>query len=244
MWLGVGASAPSDLVKALQKAAQDQPKMTVLIMDTNDYPEVKTRFDVEKHPVLISWHQGEVIARRSRPWASDVQGFIEKLTKINTNINAINPSTEKVVETVNKEKVVNNKPVKVTEENFEKEVLESDIPVVVDFWAEWCAPCRMLNPVLEKLADEFAGRVKVAKIDADAHPSLVQSFRVMAFPTMMFIKEGKIVGMHPGFVPEAPLRGVFEQLISLEIPADAEADDEVEDEMEDDVETETVAEAE
>ena len=115
-----------------------------------------------------------------------------------------------------------NKPVMVTDETFEEEVLAHDKPVLVDFWAEWCAPCLMVGPILEKLAEEFAGQIRVAKVNVDENPGLSQHFKIMSIPNMMAIKERTIVYNSPGALPEAALRDLVQQLIALEIPPQEE----------------------
>jgi thioredoxin 1 len=79
-----------------------------------------------------------------------------------------------------------------TDDNFQKEVLEATEPVLVDFGAAWCGPCRTLEPVVEELATEYAGRVKVAKLDADAHPKTVAEYSIRGLPTLLFFKDGKV----------------------------------------------------
>src|SRR5690606_26030805 len=97
-----------------------------------------------------------------------------------------------------------------------------DLPVVVDFWAEWCGPCRMVAPTFDKLAEEFAGKVRVAKVDVDANPGLAQAFQVMSIPTIMMFKQRNIVFNQAGALPEPALRDLFNQLVALEIPASDE----------------------
>lgn len=85
------------------------------------------------------------------------------------------------------------------DENFEKEVLKSDIPVLVDFFAEWCGPCKMMGPVIEKLAEEYEGKWKIGKMDVDQCPKTSMEYSVQSIPTLMFFKDGKVVNTSVGF---------------------------------------------
>ena len=96
----------------------------------------------------------------------------------------------------------------ITAQNFEEEVLRSDIPVLVDFWATWCGPCRMLAPVIEEIAEEYEGSVKVGKVNVDEEQELAMRFSVMSIPTVMVFKEGKITGTSLGYRPK-------EQIIAM-----------------------------
>lgn len=87
---------------------------------------------------------------------------------------------------------------KITQDNFEKEVLKADKPVLLDFWAPWCGPCRMVGPVVEDVASETAGSAIVGKINVDEEPGLAQSFRVMSIPTLVVMKDGKVVNSQVG----------------------------------------------
>lgn len=91
--------------------------------------------------------------------------------------------------------------VTITRENFEQEVIKSDIPVLIDFWAAWCGPCRMVAPVIESLSDEYVGKVKFAKLNVDDYGDLAAIYRVMSIPTIMLFKDGKpvdkIIGARP-----------------------------------------------
>ena len=80
-----------------------------------------------------------------------------------------------------------------TDQNFEAEVLKSEIPVLVDFWAEWCTPCRIVTPIVEELAHEYIGKVKVGKLNVDENPESSQNYNVMSIPTIMFFKNGQPV---------------------------------------------------
>lgn len=91
----------------------------------------------------------------------------------------------------------------ITEENFEKEVLKADIPVLVDFWATWCGPCRMLAPTVTEIAEELEGKVKVGKVDVDEQPGLAAKFRVSSIPTLIVFDGGKVKSTTVGVRPKA-----------------------------------------
>jgi thioredoxin 1 len=93
----------------------------------------------------------------------------------------------------------------VTDTNFESEVLKSSLPVLVDFWAVWCAPCRAIAPHVEAIAAEFAGKVRVGKCDIDANPQVPSQFEVRSIPTLLLFKDGKVLGQLVGAVPRAKL---------------------------------------
>ncbi len=98
-----------------------------------------------------------------------------------------------------------SKPLEVTEQNFEAEVLKSTIPAVVDFWAAWCGPCKMIAPIVEEIAEEYDGKVKVCKLDVDANQSLAAQYGIRSIPSLLIFKDGNVVNQVIGAVPKGQL---------------------------------------
>ena len=99
-----------------------------------------------------------------------------------------------------------------TDQNFESEVLKSGQPVLVDFWAEWCMPCRMLAPTIDELAKEFAGKVKIGKVDTDSNRELAMTYRIQNIPTVLLFKGGQVAQRFVGLRREDDFRAALDQL--------------------------------
>ena len=106
-------------------------------------------------------------------------------------------------------------PIHVTDAAFEKTVMQSSIPVIVDFWAPWCNPCKMIAPTLEKLAREQEGKLLVAKVNTDDNPEWMNKFGVQGIPTLLFVAGGKVVHRQVGALPERMLRDVVNQFMEV-----------------------------
>lgn len=99
---------------------------------------------------------------------------------------------------------------KITRENFENEVMKSNIPVLIDFWAPWCGPCRMMGPIIEQLAEEYVGKAKVGKVNVDEEGELSQAFGVMSIPTIVLVKDGKVVKQAVGARPKPEVEAMLQ----------------------------------
>ena len=108
-----------------------------------------------------------------------------------------------------------NEPIHVTDAAFEKVVLKSTVPVVVDFWVPWCGPCQIVAPILDKIAKEQEGKLVVAKVNTDENSEWAMHFGVQGIPTMLFVANGKIVHQQVGALPEAILRQVISKFLEI-----------------------------
>ena len=97
----------------------------------------------------------------------------------------------------------------ITSQNFEQEVLKSDLPVLVDFWATWCGPCMMLAPIIEEIAEEYQGKVKVGKVNVDEQGALAMQFGIQSIPTLLYFKGGKLVDTKIGYCTKAQIEQMF-----------------------------------
>ena len=221
-----------DFSIAFKKASDEHKDIIFAELDVDKNTVAREHFNFGKKPVLIALYRGEELVRRSRPWGTDVPLAIELVRNAIKDDDQPTDETEELEQQTQEETPVmsdvpanvDTKPVTVTDETFEELVLNSPVPVLVDYWAEWCGPCRMVAPVLEKLAAEYAGKIRVAKVNVDENQGLAQHFRIMSIPTIQMIKERTIVFSQPGALPEPAFRDLIEQLIALELPNEDEAE--------------------
>ncbi|HUX50941.1 MAG TPA: thioredoxin [Spirochaetia bacterium] len=103
--------------------------------------------------------------------------------------------------------------VTITEQNFEQEVSQSAVPVLLDFWAEWCMPCKMIGPALHELADSYSGKIKIGKLNVDEQPDIAARFNIVSIPTLLLFQNGEIVKQHVGAAPKPTLEKIFKEYV-------------------------------
>ncbi len=101
-----------------------------------------------------------------------------------------------------------------TDGNFHDEVLNSTIPVLVDFWAEWCAPCKIIAPSIEEIASEYEGKIKVGKVDVDSNPTIASQYQIRSIPSIVIFKDGKVADQIVGAVPKKQITGFVESVLA------------------------------
>ena len=181
-------------------ARAEAGKLLVVKIDLDDNPESARRFGLSAGGVLSLRNGAEVARTEGAPQTQDVDAHADYVLGRGPK-----PSSEG--------EAVDGKPLKVTDATFEREVIQSRVPVLVDFWAPWCGPCRMIAPVVEKLAAEYAGRLRVAKVNTDENPQWAARFGVQGIPTLLLVKGGQVVDRLVGAYPEPMLREAVERAL-------------------------------
>ncbi len=200
-----------DVQSMLEQVARDRAgKLLVARVNTKENPKTTRRFHADGSPVAIAWKGKTEQERISILSPEHVRALADHLLGLGPAPHVTPPRPQPKVQPT----AESGEPVSVSEATFEKEVLRYPQPVLVDFWAPWCGPCRMIAPTLEKLSREYAGRLRVAKLNVDQNQRLAAQFGVQGIPMLMIFKGGKPVQQIVGAQPESNLRRFIEHTLS------------------------------
>ena len=195
----------------LEQTARDYVGEALVVkLDVADAPQAQAQYNVGTLPQFLFFRQGKLVARaKGMPNAEMLRPWVEYLLE-----RGAKPTSKKPKKPPREGAPVGDgHPLTVTDADFERVVLGASIPVLVDFWAAWCGPCRMVAPVVEQLAQEFAGRALTAKLDVDANPATAQRYGVRSIPTLIFFHKGQEVERVVGAQAIHVLRQKLEALL-------------------------------
>jgi thioredoxin 1 len=211
-----GANPLDDTLNRL--ARENAGQLLVVKIPASDNPQSMRRFQVGSLPAVVTVKGGQTLSQAGPASASEIEQHVAYLLGKGAkpaSQAASQPSHGAAPSGQAAGAGVRGEPLVVTEASFEEQVLRSPVPVLIDFWAPWCGPCRMVAPTVEKLAGEMSGRLRVAKVNTDENPGLMNRFGIQGIPTMMVFKDGQQVDRWTGALPEGAIRQHLKQKLGL-----------------------------
>lgn len=218
------AGAPDTAIEGTLKqiAKADAGKLLVAKIRADENPKLVERYAL-RGPSLLTFKEGTEAGRAEMPTADQIKAYSEYLLGRGPKPAAPPPPRAETARASESGGSAGGAqggnaaavPLHVTDATFQKEVLGASLPVMVDFWADWCRPCHMVAPTLEKLAKEYAGRVRIAKLDVDKNPRTQAQYQVQSIPTILLVKNGKVIDRVVGAHPESNLRAAAERLLKV-----------------------------
>jgi thioredoxin 1 len=212
----VTGTVPQALDQAMKTSAKrDAGHLLWVQLNPQESPETLRRFGLQQMPAVVAVKEGQAVSKAESITAEDLERHAAFVLgrgpkpeprvepRSNDPVSGASAARPAPTSAAGAQGVV---PLAVSDANFEQEVMRSALPVVVDFWAPWCGPCRMTEPVLEKLSREMTGKLVIAKVNVDENPSVAQRYGIQSIPTMMVVKNGQIVDRWMGALPEANIR--------------------------------------
>jgi len=195
------------LDSALNQVAEEHAgAILVARVDVTANPETHAAYGRPPLPALLTLDEGEIESRAANIRPQDVDEHVDFLL-------GLGPKPLETSAQAEARAASGGVPVAVTDSSFSQEVLGSDVPVLVDFWAPWCGPCHMVAPTLERLAAQYAGRIKIAKLNVDQNPMTAQQYQAMSIPMLLMFKGGQPVGKLVGAHPQPNIEQLIKQTL-------------------------------
>lgn len=204
-----GTSLNPTLDAAMRDVARTEAgRLLVARINADENPQIAGRAGGPL-PALLAFKEGQEVARATGAGVADLRAYAAYLLGRGPRPGHNGTRSGGTTTRANAPAM----PVTVTDATFAREVLESDLPVLVDLWAPWCGPCRMIAPVVEKIARDYAGRLKVAKLNVDENPQTAMRYQVQGIPTLLIFKGGRVADRIVGAAPEPLLRGKVDAVL-------------------------------
>ncbi len=195
--------ANADVEQTLREIAQEHAgKLLVARVDAGKNTQTYTQYKKPQLPALLTLDEGTIESRAENVRPEDVEEHVDFLLGLGPK-----PAETKA------QPASGAAPVPVTDASFPRDVLQSAVPVLVDFWAPWCGPCHMVAPTLDRLAQQYAGKIKIAKLNVDENPQTAQQYRAMSIPMLLMFKDGKQVGKLVGAHPQPNIEQLIRQAL-------------------------------
>lgn len=204
---GAPSSELEQTMNGLARAHAGQFLMAKI--EAKENPAAIRRYGINVTPALVSVKEGKLVSQAGAINGSDLTQHVAYLLGQGPKPKVAKPSATQDT------KGTSDTPVTVSDVTFDREVLGAAQPALVDFWAPWCGPCKMVDPVVKKLAGEYAGRLRVAKVNVDENPGLSRRYGVQGIPTIMIFRDGQIVDRWSGALPEPAMRTRVQNALGL-----------------------------
>jgi thioredoxin len=205
---------PASLEQAMKALAKEYAGLILIVkINTKDNPRSAQQYQIHASPTLVTFIKGSSADQVSNITDIILEAHVKYLLGLGPKPPA--PTHDQTVSTQKPQEAgtnhtINKHPINVTDATFDKVVLGSSIPVLVDFWAPWCGPCRMIEPIMDKFAKEMSGKLRLAKVNVDENPNLSQRYGIYSIPTMMIVKNGIVIDQWSGALPESAIRNRLE----------------------------------
>lgn len=209
-----GSEIPAAINQAMiDLAEREAGKLIVAKLKSDDNQTAAAQFKAGRELLLVTIRDGKEVSRTANPAPEDVTAHAAYVLGRADRPPERRKAAQRTASRGSAGQGADTRPVAVTDATFENMVLKADVPVVVDFWAPWCGPCHIVAPALDKLARDFAGRLRIAKVNVDQNPHFAGVYGVQGIPTLLMVRDGKIIDRQVGVLPEPHLRAKVEHVL-------------------------------